>query len=294
MSRGSARPALLTLLTLASLALATPPPVAHAAEEIWVLTNNNGLANFISTTPTAFSQRPITGLAPGELALAIDFRPAVPLGRLYAITNQGRLYRIDDPTTGAAVAVGPGGLPVPVGAAIGFDFNPTVDRIRMISDANTNVRLHPDLGTVVFTDGTLAFAAGDANAGADPAASAAAYTNNFPGSSSTTLYDIDTDLDVLVTQVPPNSGTLNTVGSLGVNVNAVNGFDISGMSGVAYAALNGGTSQSQLYTISLGSGAASQVGWIGCQEPIIGLSVSPLAPTPAAPSTWGRIKTLYR
>lgn len=291
MSRGFARPALLALV---ALSLAASAPVARAAEEIWVLTNNNGLANFISSTPTSFSQRPITGLAVGELALAIDFRPAVPLGRLYAITNQGRLYRIDDPTTGAAVAVGPGGLPVPAGAGIGFDFNPTVDRIRMISETNSNVRLHPDLGTLVFTDGSLNFAATDVNAGADPGASAGAYTNNFAGATTTTLYDIDTDRDILVTQVPPNSGTLNTVGSLGVNVNAVNGFDISGMSSVAYAALNSGTTQSQLYTINLATGAASQVGWIGCQEPVIGLSVSPLAPTPAAPSTWGRIKSLYR
>lgn len=291
MSRGFARSALLALFTLA---LAASAPVAQAAEEIWVLTNNNGLANFISSSPGAFSQRPITGLAAGEFALAIDFRPAAPLGRLYTITNQGRLYRIDDPTTGAAVAVGPGGLPVPVGAAIGFDFNPTVDRIRLITDADNNLRLHPDLGTVVSTDGALAYAVGDVNVGANPAASAGAYTNNFAGSTTTTLYDIDTDLDILVTQVPPNSGTLNTVGPLGVNANAVNGFDISGLSTVAYAALNSGTPQSQLYTIDLASGAASQVGWIGCQEPIIGLSVSPLAPTPTATSTWGRIKTLYR
>lgn len=288
MSRGSAITALLALTLAAS---ATP---ARAAEEIWVLTVNNGLANFISSSPNAFSQRPITGMAPGEQALAIDFRPAAPLGRLYAITNQGRLYRIDDPSTGAAVAVGPGGLPVPAGAAIGFDFNPTVDRIRLVTSQDGNFRLHPDLGTVVFTDGALAYAAADPNAGANPGVSGAAYTQNVPNASSTTLYDIDTDLDVLVTQVPPNSGVLNTVGPLGVNASGVNGFDISGLSGHAWAALDTGAPQSQLYVISLSSGAATSVGWIGCQEPIIGLSVSPLAPTPVDGSSWGRIKSLYR
>lgn len=288
MSRGFA------VAALAAVTLAASFAPARAAEEIWVLTDNNGLANFISSTPTAFSQRPITGLSPGEKAVAIDFRPAAPLGRIYAITDQGRLYRIDDPASGAAVAVGPGGLPVSAGVAVGFDFNPTVDRIRLVLSNDANYRLHPDLGTLVATDGTLAYAAADVNAGANPFVSGAAYTNSFPGASSTLLYDIDTALDILVTQVPPNSGTLNTVGALGVDVNGVNGFDISGVSGVAYAALNGGTSQSQLYTINLATGAASQVGWIGCQEPIIGLSVSPLAPTPAVGSSWGRIKSLYR
>lgn len=88
----------------------------------------------------------------------------------------------------------------------------------------------------------LVFAPGDRNAGKTPAVSAAGYSNNVAGATATTLYDIDTARDVLVTQgtaqgvtpaVSPNSGQLFTVGQLGLNVDAVNGFDVSGSSGRA-------------------------------------------------------------
>jgi hypothetical protein len=32
------------------------------------------------------------------------------------------------------------------------DFNPTVDRIRLVTDSGQNLRLHPELGTVVATE----------------------------------------------------------------------------------------------------------------------------------------------
>ncbi|NOT33231.1 MAG: DUF4394 domain-containing protein [Candidatus Eisenbacteria bacterium] len=191
----------------------------------------------MSSSPATFSSRPITGMAAGEVALAIDFRAAAPLSRLYAITNFGQLYLISNPSTGAAVAVGPGGIAIN-GTEVGLDFNPTVDRIRLITDNEQNLRLHPDLGTVVATDLSLAFAGSDVNAGSNPQATGAAYTNSFAGATTTTLYDVDASLDVLVTQLPPNNGTLNTVGSLGANVDTLNGFDISGATTTAYAAFH--------------------------------------------------------
>ena len=108
------------------------------------------------------------------------------------------------------------------------------------------------------------------------------------------LYDIDTDLDPLTTQNPPNNGTLNTIGALGVNVAAVNGFDVSGLTRVAYAAFNNGAPPSTLYTINLNMGAATAVGIIGCNEPVRGLSVNNENPTPAQRSTWGEIKSIDR
>jgi hypothetical protein len=53
-----------------------------------------------------------------------------------------------------------------------------------------------------------------------------AYTNNFAGASVTTLYGIDSNLDILATQNPPNAGLLNTVGPLGFNASDLVGFDI--------------------------------------------------------------------
>lgn len=268
-------------------------PVAMAQEEIWVLTTTNNLVNFMSNTPGTFSSRPITGMAAGEYAVGIDFRPAPPLGRLYALSNLGQLYLIANPPGGAASAVGAGGIALS-GTEFGVDFNPTVDRIRVISDANQNLRLHPDTCALVLADGSLAYAGGDPNAGQDPEATGAAYTNNVSGAVTTVLYDIDSGLDILTTQAPPNAGTLNTVGPLGLDVLAVNGFDISGPSGIAYAALNTGGPQSDLYTINLMTGAATSQGTIGCYEQIRGLSVNNGTPTAVPNTSWGHIKAIYR
>ena len=41
------------------------------------------------------------------------------------------------------------------GSDFGFDFNPTVDRIRLISDADQNLRLNPMTGGVAATDSML-------------------------------------------------------------------------------------------------------------------------------------------
>ncbi|MEO5616566.1 MAG: DUF4394 domain-containing protein, partial [Candidatus Eisenbacteria bacterium] len=244
--------AVLTLLLVTA-------PAARAAEEIWGVTVNNNLINFISSNPWAFSSRPITGLNAGDQVLGIDFRPALPLGRLYALGISGQLYRIDNPSSGVAVAVGPGGI-VLSGTGFGLDFNPTVDRIRVISDADQNLRLHPDTGLLAVTDAAIAYAGTDANAGQNAMAGGAAYTNSVAGATSTMLFDIESNLDLLVTQAPPNNGTLNTVGPLGVNVSSVNGFDISGVSGVAFAAFDIGGAQSSLYVINLSTGAASLQG----------------------------------
>jgi hypothetical protein len=64
---------------------------------------------------------------------------------------------------------------------------------------------------------------------------AAAYTNNFAGATSTTLFVIDHNTDKLYQQNPPNNGTLVETGSLGINITNANGFDIGSMSQKAFA-----------------------------------------------------------
>jgi hypothetical protein len=59
-------------------------------------------------------------------------------------------------------------------ASFGFDFNPTVDRIRVVSNTGQNLRLHPVTGVVASTDTPLTFAATDLN-GFDIAPSGLAY-----------------------------------------------------------------------------------------------------------------------
>jgi hypothetical protein len=101
------------------------------------------------------------------------------------------------------------------------------------------------------------------------------------GATATTLYDIDSAAGTLVTQNPPNNGTLSTVGSLGVgtNLNEAIGFDIAGENGIAYAAMTTG-GISRLYTVNLTTGAvtiqSSNGGAIGSgTTPFLGLTATP-------------------
>jgi hypothetical protein len=101
---------------------------------------------------------------------------------LYGLGSSNRIYIID-PVTGIARAVTDTPFtPALDGNKFGFDFNPTVDRIRVVSDKGQNLRLHPDTGQVVATDGGLAYEDGEA-----PAVVAAAYTNSLADAASTTL-----------------------------------------------------------------------------------------------------------
>jgi hypothetical protein len=215
-------------------------PVAYA------VTPTNSLLIFNPEMPATTVAKPVTGLQTGETVVGLDFRPAT--GQLYAVGSTSRLYTLNT-SSGAAMAVATLSTPL-VGTSFGVDFNPTVDRLRIVSNTGQNLRVNPTDGAATV-DGTL-------NPGM-PAITGAAYTNNFAGATTTTLLDIDSNTDKLYLQTPPNNGTLVEVGSLGVNVEASNGFDIGGTSGAAYALLTSGGITS-LYRINTSTGAATSVG----------------------------------
>jgi len=224
------------------IGLAIPTnPVAYAVSEA------NNLLIFNPWMATTTISKPITGLQTGENILGIDMRPAT--GQLFALGSTSRLYTINT-ANGMATVVGTGLGITLSGTSFGFDFNPTVDRIRLVSNSGQNLRLNPITGTVAATDMNL-------NPGM-PSVDAAAYTNNFPGATTTVLYDIDFAMNNLNRQIPPNDGTLVAVGALGVNIDAANGFDIGGASGNAYAILSSGTDHG-LYSINLMTGAATKL-----------------------------------
>ncbi len=215
-------------------------PVAYAT------TSTNMLMRFNPTTGTNTSVA-LTGLATNESIVGLDFRPAN--GGLYAVSNQSRLFTVNT-ANGALTLVGTTFGTALVGTAFGFDFNPTVDRIRLVSNTGQNLRLHPDLGTVVSVDGNL-------NPGT-PSVTAGAYTNNIAGATTTVLFVIDSQTDTLFRQDPPNNGTLVSIGSLGINVDANSGFDIGGNSTTAFALLKVNNVTS-VYTINLTTGAATKI-----------------------------------
>ena len=103
-----------------------------------------------------------------------------------------------------------------------------------------------------------------------PNATAAGYTNSFAGTTTTTLYAIDSTTDTLNLQggingtPSPNGGTLTSVGALGINAVNTNGFDIQPGANTALAALQvNGETTSKLFSINLSTGAATLVAPIG-------------------------------
>lgn len=208
---------------------------------------SNTLQIFNPNKPEPVSKA-ITGLQNGEGILGIDFRPLN--GQLYALGSSSRIYTINL-GTGAATQVGSGTLATTlIGTEFGFDFNPTVDKIRVVSDTGQNLRLNPIDGAVTAVDGII-------NPGT-PTLSSAAYTDNFAGATTTSLFVIDHNTDKLYLQNPPNAGTLVERGALGINITSNNGFDIGSTSQKAYLVATVGT-ETKIYTVNTTSGAATAV-----------------------------------
>ncbi|MFL6446111.1 MAG: DUF4394 domain-containing protein [Bryobacteraceae bacterium] len=109
-----------------------------------------------------------------------------------------------------------------------------------------------------------------------------AYTNNFVGAQTSTLFGVEGDGNLV--RIEPNSGTLHTIGRLangpvGITSYAA-GVDISGQTGIAYfPGFAGG--QPTLFTVDLQTGLATQVGTFPFGLPVItGLAVSVETPIP--------------
>jgi hypothetical protein len=273
-------------------------PATAGAETIYAVTSTGTLLTFDSATPGTTTSVAITGLQAGESVLAIDLRPAT--GQLYGLGSTSRLYTIN-PTTGTATQVGSAGAFTLAGTAFGFDFNPVVDRIRVVSDADQNIRLNPNDGTLTATDVNLAYATGDPNQGVNPNVVALAYTNNFSGAASTTLFGIDSSLDIALllgspggTPISPNSGQLISAlplaipGPVLLDTTSLVGFDFSGLTGTAYLSLTPPTGgASSLYTV--GAQFLTLLGAIGGGASVVditaGVQGPAVTPTPTVTAT---------
>jgi hypothetical protein len=267
------------LIALAAVAALAPAPAN--AERAVGLTGTNRLLFFDTANPHTGTVVAVSGLATvNETLLGVDWRPAT--GELFAVsvptgvlTNAlTRVYSVNA-DTGAATLIGsvpastvPGSGDVPYG----MDFNPRIDRIRMVGSNNANFRLNPNNGALAGTDVGLTY-----TAPATGPVGAIAYDRNIapgpPGTLAdparlTTIFAIDTGADRLDTiggidgAAPggPNGGTVTSIGALGVTVDNGSdpGLDIA-PGGTAYAALRTGGA-SGLYTLDLATGAATLVG----------------------------------
>ncbi len=250
------------------------------------------------TTGASLNQAPvtITGVVAGQTLVGIDYRPANNL--IYALGYDGstagnntQLYTLNLGTN-AVTAVG-AAIRLALGsstARIGFDFNPTVDRIRVTSTNRADYRLNPNDGSLVATDGMLTYAPGTAAATANlvPQVSAVAYANSFAGSTTTALYDVDYRNTIngpfngiLSQQTPANSGVLDSLRSMSLLLNTSSpgpygigqpdalGLDVyydpSTNQNVGYltevtAPRSNGNRASNTYRLNLKTGQATQLG----------------------------------
>ena len=235
-----------------------------------VATDDAGnLLRFRERTPWLVSSKQITGLPSGVSLKGIDFRPAT--GDLYALGSDRVVYRVN-PATAIAVAEGPAFEATPAalqGDRIGFDFNPTVDKIRVTSDADDNLRLDPDPGILLATDTKLTLA--------DVTVVGSAYTNssfaafaNRPATTMLFAYDTSGRTDRVWLQNPANAGTLQNPLSLDLNLGSDVGFDIAGADNQGYVAgTSVGRDGARLYTVDVTAGETRHLGRIGRGDVIV-------------------------
>jgi len=257
-------------------------------ETVWVVTDAAELLRINAGQPRRVLERkPLAGLPAGERLLGIDFR--VARGVLYALSSGGHVYTLDT-ASGRLARLGAGPAIALQGTRFGFDFNPVADRIRVVSDAGMNLRLHPDTGLLAATDPTLHAADATARvaslgaaAAGTPAITAAAYTYNKTDDKLTTNYAIDTAAGTLVMQgsregaqpvVSPNTGRIGTVGALGTGPVEDASFDIADIDNTALAALRT-QGRTRLHLVDLHSGRAVPLGTVGDGRPLWGMAIEP-------------------
>lgn len=271
--------------------LETPAARVERKELIVGVTDDNVLITFNGSAPEQIlSRQPLQGLAPGETLLGIDYR--VARGLLYGLSTQGRLLRIDR-VSGQATPVGEP-ITMPAGTHFGFDFNPTVDRIRVVTDTRANLRLHPDTGAAVDgnpqqpgvqPDGALRYAPGDLLEGRPARIVAVGYTYNADNDKITTNYAIDAQtrhlsimgsLEGTRPEVSPNTGLMRSVGPLTIDGFDDAAFDIADTNNRAYLATRRGADRStRLYEVDLKSGQARFIGGVGRGVVLRGMAIEP-------------------
>lgn len=267
--------------------------------KVYGLTDTGNIVGFNPASPSgAFAfNLPVSGLG-GETLVSLDYRATD--GVYFGVTTAGKVYtltfttpatpagaqptavaasaakimlNLDDPTAPTFSSFGSA-------TSFGSDFDPRIDAgaaaLRVVTADNPaqNLRVNVVSGST-FSDGNLAVdntappiigvlfpdACDDSAA---PQVGGIAFSNNASAPASV-LYGINTNTSCLYTIA--TNGVMTAIDQLGVTLaaGAKTGFDIGGaQDGMALAALDvsGGT-QSSLYSINLGNGAATLRGVLG-------------------------------
>jgi len=225
----------------------------------------DSLVRFDSATPGS-----VTNIGPLSATLVdIDFYPVN--GLLYGITSSGETYTIDINTAALTLRFSP--LTALTGLT-DLDFNPVADRMRLFGDVDQNYRMVPDVTSAPSAPGTPGTVIADGTfSDTIRQLVGSAYTNNFDGATTTTLYSIDTTNDALMIHSgTPEFNTIAQVGAgLGAPIGTDVGFDI-GQDGIAYGTDRG---LGVFATIDLTTGVATVVGPLGVSVRTIAVAAIP-------------------
>ncbi|MGH9119893.1 MAG: DUF4394 domain-containing protein [Acidimicrobiales bacterium] len=277
-------------VALGLFALGQPAGAQSSGQTLYGLTTNDKIVTFSTDDPDDIqSSVRVTGIGSRESLIGIDRRPLT--GDLFAVarSRSGVNLYIVNPSSGRATlvaplvsaptATNPNRTPVMLnGTEFGFDFNPAADELRIVGDNGQNLRVIPSPrvgpGGVMlqtgdtFTDGMINNVTGRVSG-----VTAVAYLNNDNDPATpTTLFDINSGVDTLSIQNPPNDGTLVAVGPLGRSTRPRAGFDIVTQNGTntAYAALSQrgrrGGQVSRLVVVDTNTGFTWDLGVVGTND----------------------------
>jgi hypothetical protein len=247
----------------ASLAFSLSAGAAHAGI-VHGLTDDGRIVTFDDATPgTLDKDEAVTGLFQDETLIALEVHPCD--GRLFAISDQDRLYEVD-PDTGAATPV------VTLGSAlgetaIGAAIHPDSLVLRVVGESDANNSIDIETGAVT-PETALQYA--DPDGALDPVVSGLAF---FDGG----LLAIDTERDELVSLDPAADGTLTRIGRLGVDAAAPVGLDHRSGDAALLASINVG-GLSGLYAINPETGHIAFLGTIGDGTTIVDVAATAAAP----------------
>ena len=251
---------------------------AHAAHVAYALGNGgNTLVSFGADSPDDASGSSIT-LGGTTLTLdAITFRPET--GELYGYSASNNAFYTVDPMTGVATLEFQSDVDLP-GGNVSFDFNPTLDAVRIVTANRDNIVFFPEDSRTAANQGVLTFAPADIfydegyTANGPVQIVGNGYTNQigFDAAQDTgtvqyvldartdtigILNNNDGDVDFVMDAMIDTDG--DGVGDDALSFNVIGGFDVftsPAGDNVGYAVLNG----TEFYELDLGTFVFTLIG----------------------------------
>jgi hypothetical protein len=258
--------------------------------QLVALAGNDHLLTFDSGSPgTILKNVAVSGLAQGDELGGIAYSPG---GKLYGVSianfTVDHVYELNPNTGNAALITGNSLNLFTESGQVAVSFDPLTSKMRVVDDFGNNaVATFTPTGSEysIVTAGETHFVAGDINARFAAEVSAMAYSNQFAGAASSTLYGIaTTTLPWLVSIGGPggnpsaDTGQVNSL--IAIDAPGVQSFTVGGKSNAAFW-----TYGDDLHSIDLDSGTTGLLGTIPStalpsHATVRSLAVEPIAENP--------------